>query len=621
MNTLSYLQNIYWREPIWLILCLQPLLIMFIKKLVVRNKLSHYADKHLQPWLIFPSSTTLIKQFLNKNILYLLAWLLFSIALAGPRIPLSQINEEKLSALNIMLVVDLSRSMKVTDIEPNRLRRAKTEIFEFLEKAQQYRIGITVFSARPHLFVPLTSDHAALKTYLDTIDYLQFPTTGSNPVSAIELAQQELVKQKQKSAIILISDGDYPSSTYLQLQQLKLNDIPLYILGIGTVEGEAIQLEDGTWLKQDLKPVVSRMNEKALRQLAIKHNGKYSPSYSDNADWNTLFDKGIARQNTFGNIKNKQQIIWRELFPYFLLASIFLFILSLSTYRLANIKNRILILPFVILIFSLPEKEVYAIEINETAEQSAYRAYKDKKYTQAENLYKNIRGYHSLYGQGSSLYKMGHFKEAIKQFSKAVVKATTDSQRANALYNLANSYFRSGDFSSAINTYKDVLNYQPENTASLYNMNVSRILRKNIERRLKEREKTITTQRQGRGARSQNAADGTELSENTSVSMGDNKSQLNDQIPLPNLPDINEDTVKKLLLTGLENVQFAEDDETFNRQSKYTTNTIINLTKAQQQLNIISDSQHLLWKRLFEIEEGFPAPVEKARTLPGVDPW
>ena len=49
-----------------------------------------------------------------------------------------------------MLVVDLSRSMKAMDIKPNRLRRAKTEIYEFLEKAKDHRIGITVFSARPH---------------------------------------------------------------------------------------------------------------------------------------------------------------------------------------------------------------------------------------------------------------------------------------------------------------------------------------------------------------------------------------------------------------------------------------------------------------------------------------
>lgn len=621
MNILLNLQNIYWREPLWLLLCLQPLLIILIKKLIVRNKQSLYADKHLQPWLVFPVSTAFVKQILNKNTLYLLAWILFSVSLAGPRIPISQVNKEKLAGLNIMLVVDLSRSMKATDIEPNRLRRAKVEIFELLEKAQQHRIGITVFSARPHLFVPLTSDHTALKTYLDSIDYLQFPTIGSDPVSAIEFAQQELTKQKQKSAIILISDGDYPSIILKRLEQLKLNKIPLYVLGVGTIEGEAVQLNDGTWLNHNHQPVISRMNEKILKQLALKHNGKYSAINDDSTDWDILYEQGIARLSTFGSIKNNQQIIWHELFPFFLLPSLFLFFISLNTYRFTNIKNTALIFPFFILIFSMPEKDVYAIEIGETTEQSAFRAYKNKHYSKAENLYKKTIGYHSLYGQGSSLYKMGHFKEAIKQFSKAIIKAKTDTQYANALYNLANSYFRSGDFSSAINAYKDVLHYQPDNKASLYNIEISRILRNNIAQRLKEREKTIISQRQGRGAHSQNTADGTDISENTSVSMSDNKNQLNEKIPLPKLPDINEDIVKKLLLTGLGNVKFAENDNTAGHLSKYRTNININLTKAQQQLNILSDSQHLLWKRLFEIEEGFPAPVEKPKTLPGVAPW
>jgi len=95
---------------------------------------------------------------------------------------------------------------------------------------------------------------------------------------------------------------------------------------------------------------------------------------------------------------------------------------------------------------------------------------------------------------------------------------------------------------------------------------------------------------------------------------------LSENIPLPKLPDINEDIVKQLIISGLENIKLAELGYA-EQTLKHDVNKNINLTKAQQQLKLINDSQHLLWKRLFEIEEGFPAPVESPRKLPGVKPW
>lgn len=130
-----------WREPLWLLLSLQPFIIYFIKNLIQIKNISAYADKKLQPWIRFPAYNSLTTQSLltmlwSKNTAYVLAWLLLAIALAGPRTPISINNNEKILGANIMLVVDVSRSMKATDVEPNRLRRVKIEINEFLEKAK-----------------------------------------------------------------------------------------------------------------------------------------------------------------------------------------------------------------------------------------------------------------------------------------------------------------------------------------------------------------------------------------------------------------------------------------------------------------------------------------------------
>jgi len=196
MNFIFDMQNIYWREPLWLLLVLQPVLIILLKKIIRKNNVSLYAEKKLQPWIVFPTRYTFTKQIFSKNFAYLLGWLLFSISLAGPRTPLNHTENEQFLGANIMLLVDLSQSMRAMDVEPNRLRRAKIEIYEFLEKAKDHRVGITVFSARPHLFVPLTFDHVVLKKYLESLDKLSFPTQPLFYSLMVTLNQLKMYKSK-----------------------------------------------------------------------------------------------------------------------------------------------------------------------------------------------------------------------------------------------------------------------------------------------------------------------------------------------------------------------------------------------------------------------------------------
>ncbi|MCK4866084.1 MAG: VWA domain-containing protein [Gammaproteobacteria bacterium] len=620
MNLFLYIQNIAWREPLWLLLALQPVFIVFIRTLIQRNNNSLYADKKLQPWIVLPGNHIFTKKGLSKNIAYLLAWLFFSIALAGPRLAISHIDKNQLTGVNIMLVVDLSESMQARDITPNRLRRSKLEIYELLEKAHAHRIGITVFSARPHLFVPITSDHAALKIYLESLELLTFPTSGSQPFEALLFAKKELSKIKGKSVIVLITDGDFALFTDEQLITLNNQATPIFVLGMGTPEGEAIQSKNGKWLQYNQQHVVSRMNEEHLRKLANAFNGKYSPVYDDNSDWSTLFDQGITKYNSVTNITGEKQILWNELFPFFLITSVFLFIFSLNTFKIKK-KNIVTFFLLSIFIFSYPENDVYALELGQTDEQAAHRAYQKERYTEAENLYRNINGYNSYLGQANSLYKLGYYHKAIPQFTFALLSAKNDSQRAITLYNLANSYFRTGDFTSAITTYNDVLRYKPKDKSSLHNLKISKILKANIELRLKQREQSISSLRQGQGPRSATIANGVEINENTSVSLGEGSIGLQQDIPLPKLPNLDEGSIKKLLLSGINNIELANQGILQNTQSSYRKNNNVSLLQAHQHLNTIEDAQHLLWKRLFEIEEGFPAPVEKAKTIPGVKPW
>lgn len=632
MNLFSQLQSLYWREPLFLLLALQPVVVYLLTKIIQTGNKTLFADKKLHAWVFIPANAAFKDQLLSKNTLYLFAWLLLSVALAGPRLPVYQTDKTPLHSANIMFVVDLSPSMQATDIVPNRLRRAKIELYEFLDNAQQHRVGITVFSARPHIYVPLTSDYSVLKTYIHSLDKLALPTLGSNPVAALLLAEKALSEVKGKSAIVLITDGDFSYSKnnkeYAKLSRLNKHHVPLYILGMGTVEGEAIPLKDGSWLQHKQQAVVSQMNENQLQQLAKDFNGKYSAVYDDASDWQRLYDNGIAQYKDAVDVDAKQRIIWDELFAYFLIPAIVLFWFSLSRiqFRFINKSSTAFFIVFISTSI-IPDQQALAFELFDSSEQTAYRAYQNNDYALAETLYKDVQGYSGYLGQGNSLYKQGHYQEAIQQFTFAVLNANTDDKRVAALYNLANSYFRSGQFSLAITVYQDVLRYQPEHKASLYNLNVSQLLKKNIEQRAKENEWVVAIQ-QGRGVRSASVAEGTDINENTTVSMGDSDSKKKDTIPLPELPNISDDALQKLLTAGLKNIQLAEerlsgqsDPPRSQQQTDGQPATNIDLVRAQQKANAMTDAQHELWKRVFEIEEGFPAPVDKPYTLPGVNPW
>ena len=629
MSVLFNIQDIHWREPLWLLLSLQPIAIYYIKKLVINNKLVSYADKHLHPWLIFTSDLKIsLHSFSNfifsKNTAYLLGWFLLAVALAGPRTHSQNTDVSQNMSRNIMLVVDLSRSMRATDIEPNRLQRAQIEINEFLSKVKGHRIGVIVYSARPHIFVPLTYDTKVLKKYISMIDKLSFPTYGSNLESAINLAATELNKVMGKSSVLLISDGDNKEKPTTLNQktggQLRENNIPLFILGIGTSEGEAILLENGSWLTHNQQPVISRTNEDYLKDLASHHSGKYSPVYDDDSDWKRLYSNGINEIGHQINDDKTTTIIWDEHFQIFLITAIFFFLIALTPFNLTFANPVLLVIMTLLIALTFyPEKEVLAFDIKSSSE-AAFTAYKNGEYLKAEKYYKSMSGYSSQIGIGNSLYKLGHFHKAKSHFTQAILSAKTDKQRAIALYNLANSHFRTGDFSTAIDTYTDSLIYSPNNKMSLYNLNISSELKKNIELRIKNEQELFTSSRQGKGPRSENIANAIDIDENTSVSVGESSNTLNKNISLPNLPSLDQDTIEKLLLTGLEAVKLA-NNSTAKIISQSNTSTSENTLTTITQLREIQDTQHLLWKRIFEMEEGFPAPVDEAHDIPGINPW
>ncbi|MEQ9412616.1 MAG: VWA domain-containing protein, partial [Cyclobacteriaceae bacterium] len=190
-----------------------------------------------------------------KLILRSVAFALVLIAFLGPSFGDSR-KEVKSVGKDIMICVDLSKSMDAFDIQPTRLEKIKFEMKRIVDAFSSDRIGIIIFSSEAFMQSPLTYDQNALNLFIETMNTGLVPSSGTDfgpplRMAFTKLSDQEGPSSQQKSkVIVLISDGeDFGEETDESLKQVQDNDIKLFTLGVGTDKGS--QLYAGSGFKTD----------------------------------------------------------------------------------------------------------------------------------------------------------------------------------------------------------------------------------------------------------------------------------------------------------------------------------------------------------------------------------
>jgi Mg-chelatase subunit ChlD len=181
--------------------------------------------------------------------------------------------------IDVMVALDVSKSMWARDVSPNRLEKAKQFIHRFIEQSPDNRIGLIVFAGNAYLSVPLTIDHSALKMNLSTASPTMVPTQGTAIGSAIKLSIESLnSKQANHKAIILITDGeDHDEDAVAQSKIAKEKGIMINTIGIGSPLGSPIWDEELQQYKKDKEgnEIRSALNEKILMDIASVTAGRY----------------------------------------------------------------------------------------------------------------------------------------------------------------------------------------------------------------------------------------------------------------------------------------------------------------------------------------------------------
>lgn len=203
-------------------------------------------------------------------------------ALLGPSFGDSR-KEVKSVGKDIMICVDLSKSMDAFDIQPTRLEKVKFELKKIVSAFSSDRIGLIIFSSEAFMQCPLTFDQNALNLFIETMNTGLVPPSGTDFGPALEMAIKKIesddntnVTQTKSKVLILISDGeDFGEHTSEIARKIENKRIKLFTLGIGTEEGGRIQANGGYKKDRQGNVVVSKLNSRSLRSLASQTGGQY----------------------------------------------------------------------------------------------------------------------------------------------------------------------------------------------------------------------------------------------------------------------------------------------------------------------------------------------------------
>jgi Ca-activated chloride channel homolog len=318
-------------EHSWLLISLTaiPVMAMLYHLVLIWKKstIKKIGDEKLVSQLIAGYSP---KKFFLKFILIVTAFALTSLGVANLQSP-SQVEQVQRQGVDVMIALDVSKSMLAEDVQPNRLERAKQLVNKLIDRLKNDRIGLVIFAGRAYLQMPLTTDHAAAKMYLNTATPAAVPTQGTVISEALTICNNAFgEKEKKFKTVVLITDGeDHDEQTLTVIKNLAENGVLLHTVGVGTAQGALLNDPVTGEPKKDAEGnvVISKLNEAFLQELSQASNGTYRLLENTDDAVKSILDQVNSMEQKA--ITDQSLINYRSFFQWFLVVALVLLVLDL----------------------------------------------------------------------------------------------------------------------------------------------------------------------------------------------------------------------------------------------------------------------------------------------------
>jgi len=301
----------HFAQPLWFLglLALPPVAWWLWRSAAraAKGPVHRYADAHLLPHL---SGTRALKtrERWGRFLAWSLLWLLLLTALAGPRWDYDDVRLFH-PGDNLLILLDISRSMEATDVAPSRLGRARQEIQDLIVQNRRLRLGLIAFASVPHVVSPVTEDSRTIMLALPALSTDLARLQGSRLHQALDRAEilLDALPADSARAMLLLSDGDFTETGLSErVQGLAERGMRLHVLGIGTETGAVVPGPRG-------EPVRTALDEAQLQRLAAAGKGIYRHADYRDADTNAVLEAS-ARSDLPPEAGTERTRIWEERF-------------------------------------------------------------------------------------------------------------------------------------------------------------------------------------------------------------------------------------------------------------------------------------------------------------------
>ncbi len=298
---------------------------------ISRKKFESFADTRLKSQLVPLYSGQ------RQNIKFIIFILIITLTIIGAANLQtgSKLENVKREGIDLYFCIDVSNSMNAEDIAPSRLERSKLAISNIISKLKGDRVGIIVFAGNAYVQLPITTDYAAAKMFLSTINTNLIPTQGTAIGPAITLATRSFGNTEHAKAIIVISDGeDHENGEAVKaVQEAVKQGIKIYTIGMGLEEGAPIPIYNKygkqTGFKKDKEGniVITKLDDNMLRQIAEMGDGIYVRASNSNVGLEKIFEEINKTNKT--EIESRVFTDYEDQFQWFIGAAVLLLILEI----------------------------------------------------------------------------------------------------------------------------------------------------------------------------------------------------------------------------------------------------------------------------------------------------
>jgi Ca-activated chloride channel family protein len=387
------------------------------------------------------------------------------VALARPQVGFDW-EETHRRGIDVMIALDVSRSMLAEDVVPNRLERAKLGVVDLMERTGGDRLGLIAFAGTAFLQCPLTLDHDAFREALDALEPGIIPAPGTDLASALRVARDAFrTEAKNVKLLVVLSDGeDLRGDALAAAREVAADGVRVYTVGVGTPAGELIPIRGRggrtDFVKDPSGQIVrSRLDEETLRKVAEATGGFYVP-LGQRAEGITAIDERALAPIPKQDLASRMRRVPKERYQWPLAAALLCLLLEpLLGERRGRRAWR-----------AWPGRRAAAAATGaavvllaaaaHASPQSAARLYDAGKYEEALQEYRAAAeaspGDQRIdLNHGTAAYRTGAFDEAAGAFSRAL-GSDDPALQERSFYNLGNTQFRLGQKTRTTNPQQTI---------------------------------------------------------------------------------------------------------------------------------------------------------------------